>query len=103
MDRHDVRVIQSGDSFGFPLEPLYKAPRCDRPAENKFYRYDAIETDLAGPKNHPHSPAPNFLEQFVITHESNPGQRRGVGAVSFCRRFASLAEQPLLAGIQGAA
>ena len=89
VDRHDVRMIQVRRGLRFHPEPLEILGRRESAGPDHLQRQDAVQADLPGLVDDPHTALGEDLEQLVVAEVSDPlpgisrGVRVEVGRVGF--------------------
>ncbi len=79
VDGDDVRVAQAGRSFGLGAEAFHKRVAGEAPKEQHLHGNDAVQRDLPGAINDAHTPARDFVEQFVVSERPQAWRNLGDG------------------------
>ncbi len=80
VDRHDVGMIQMRRGLSFQAKPLEVVGRREPPGADHLQRQHAVQADLPGLEDDPHSPFRDHLDQLVIAEVADAIRRgrRGV-------------------------
>ena len=62
MNRHDIRMLQSGGQSGFLTKPADLGFSGEQAGAHHFHGDDAIEADLPCPVHDPHAAARDFFQ-----------------------------------------